>query len=125
MVISAQQSAPVVPRNTGVDVYTNYVKPTLPAKSLATSMPSNRQTSKGVVHAEFVPETSGDYEKWKKSKIFHPKQSASAITSENFLKSKADFAPVYMHNIGATKRALVSIMEEDKPRHSEKVNILA
>ena len=66
-----------------------------------------------------------DYEKWKKSKIFHPKQSASAITSENFLKSKADFAPVYMHNIGATKRALVSIMDEDKPRHSEKVNILA
>ena len=77
MVISAQQSAPVVPRNTGADVYTNYVKPTLPAKSLATSMPSNRQTSKGVVHAEFVPETSGDYEKWKKSKIFHPKQSSN------------------------------------------------
>ena len=125
MVITAQQSAPVVPRNTAADGYTNYVRPSLPAKSLATSMPSNRQTSQGLVHAEYVPSTSGDYEKWKKSKIFHPKQSASAITAENFLKAKSDFTPVFMHNIGATKRALVSVMEEDKPRHSERVNLLA
>jgi hypothetical protein len=88
-------------------------------------MPSSRQTPQGLAHPEQVSSSSGHYEKWKKSKVFNPKQSASAITSENFLKAKADFSPVFMHNIGATKRALISVMEEDKPRHSEKVNVLA
>jgi hypothetical protein len=125
MVISAQQTAPFTPRSSGADTYANYSRPASLTKSLATSMPSDRQTSQGLVHPEYVPSSSGDYEKWKKSKIFNPKQSASAITSENFFKAKADFSPIFMHNIGATKRALISVMEEDKPRHSEKVNILA
>ena len=94
-------------------------------KSLATTMPSNRQTTQGIMHPEEPNNTSGDYAKWKKSKLFHPRQAFSAVTAETFLKAKADFSPVFMHNMGATKRALTSVMEVDKPRHSEQVNILA
>ena len=48
-----------------------------------------------------------------------------AITAENYLKAKAGFEPVYMHNIAATKLALMSVMDKEKPRYSEQVNILA
>ena len=88
-------------------------------------MPSDRQTSLGLLQAESNNESKGNYEQWKRSKIFNPKQANIAITAENFFKAKAGFEPLYMHNIAATKLALMSIMEKDKPRYSEKVNILA
>jgi hypothetical protein len=94
-------------------------------RSLATSMPSDRQTGVGVMKVDQSSETSGDYQKWKKSKLFHPKQSYSAITSENYLKAKAAFEPIFVHSIGATKLALMSVMDKEKPRFSEKLNILA
>jgi hypothetical protein len=94
-------------------------------ESLATTMPSDRQTSLGIVQLEANKQTSGDYDRWKKSRIFNPKQASVAITSENFLKSRAGFEPIYMHNIGATKLALMSVMDKEKPRYSEQINILA
>ena len=94
-------------------------------QSLATTMPSDRQTSLGIVQLEANKQTSGDYDRWKKSRIFNPKQASVAITSENFLKSRAGFEPIYMHNIGATKLALMSVMDKEKPRYSEQINILA
>ena len=93
--------------------------------SLATTMPSNRQSAIGVLHPEQTFGTNGSYEKWKRSKIFNPKQAPSAVTAENFLKSKSDLSPTYMHNIAQTKKALTSLMMEGKPRYAEKVNILA
>ena len=51
-------------------------------KSLATTMPSERQTSLGLSNVDVARESAGNYEQWKKSKIFHPKQSKSALTSE-------------------------------------------
>ena len=39
-------------------------------RSLATSMPSDRQTGVGVMKVDQSSETSGDYQKWKKSKFF-------------------------------------------------------
>ena len=94
-------------------------------QSLATSMPSDRQTSLGVLQVDANKPSSGDYDAWKKSRIFNPKQTSVAITAENYLKAKAGFEPVYMHNIAATKLALMSVMDKEKPRYSEKVNILA
>ena len=94
-------------------------------QSLATSMPSDRQTSLGVLQVDGNKSSSGDYDTWKKSRIFNPKQASTAITAENYLKAKAGFEPVYMHNIAATKLALMSVMDKEKPRYSEKVNILA
>ena len=110
MVITAQQSAPVVPRNTTADGYTNYVRPSLPAKSLATSMPSDRQTSIGILQAGANKAAGGEYQEWKRSRIFNPKQTSIAITAENFLKAKAGIEPLYMHNIAATKLALMSVI---------------
>ena len=95
------------------------------SNSLATTMPSDRQSSIGVSYPEQSFGTNGSYEKWKRSRIFNPKQSPSAITTENYLKAKSDFSPIYMHNIAITKKALTSIMMEGKPRYAEKVNILA
>ena len=66
-------------------------------QSLATTMPSDRQTSLGVLQVDANKSASGDYDRWKKSKIFNPKQTNSAITSENYLKAKAGFEPIYMH----------------------------
>ncbi len=94
-------------------------------QSLATTMPSERQTSRGVGPVEVNREASGDYERWKKSKIFNPRQTSIAITSENFFKAKAGFEPIYMHNIAATKLALMSVMEKERPRYGEQINILA
>ena len=94
-------------------------------QSLATSMPSDRQTSLGVLQVDANKSSSGDYDAWKKSRIFNPKQAPGAITTENYIKAKAGFEPVYMHNIAATKRALMSVMDKEKPRYSEKVNLLA
>ena len=94
-------------------------------QSLATSMPSDRQTSLGLAQVESNNASSGKYEQWKKSRIFNPKQAGVAVTAENFLKAKAGFEPLYMHNIGATKLALMSIMDKEKPRYSDQVNILA
>ena len=94
-------------------------------QSLATTMPSDRQTSLGILQTDANKATSGDYDRWKKSKIFNPKQAGSGITAENFLKAKAGFDPIYMHNIAATKLALMSVLDKDKPRYSEQVNILA
>jgi hypothetical protein len=94
-------------------------------QSLATTMPSERQTSLGITQTEANKASSGDYEKWKQSRIFNPKQANVAITAENFLKAKSGFEPVYMHNIGATKLALMSVMDKEKPRYSEQINILA
>ena len=93
--------------------------------SLATTMPSERQTSLGILRVDANNTTEGDYDQWKKSRIFNPKQTQSAITAENFLKAKAGFEPIYMHNIAATKLALMSVMDKEKPRYSEQVNILA
>ena len=94
-------------------------------QSLATSVPSDRQTSLGIMQVESNKAVGGEYEQWKKSRIFNPKQTSVAITAENFLKAKAGHEPLYMHNIAATKLALMSVMDKDKPRYSEQVNILA
>ena len=98
---------------------------TVVKQSLATTMPSDRQTSLGILRVDANNSTLGDYDQWKKSKIFNPKQTNSAITAENFLKAKAGFEPIFMHNIAATKLALMSVMDKEKPRYSEQVNILA
>ena len=94
-------------------------------QSLATSMPSERQTSLGVLQVDAGKSSSGDYDAWKKSRIFNPRQTPIAVTAENFLKAKAGFEPIYMHNIAATKMALMSVMDKEKPRYNERVNILA
>lgn len=93
--------------------------------SLATSMPSDRQTSIGILQAGANKAAGGEYQEWKKSRIFNPKQTSIAITAENFLKAKAGIEPLYMHNIAATKLALMSVMDREKPRYSEQLNILA
>ena len=93
--------------------------------SLATSMPSDRQTSIGILQAGANKAPGSEYQEWKRSRIFNPKQTSIAITAENFLKAKAGIEPLYMHNIAATKLALMSVMDREKPRYSEQLNILA
>jgi hypothetical protein len=114
---NVQSSRPVDPRGPDSRVVVK--------QSLATTMPSDRQTSLGILQVDANKSASGDYDRWKKSKIFNPKQANSAITAENFLKAKAGFEPIYMHNIAATKLALMSVLDKEKPRFSEQVNILA
>ena len=124
MVITAPISGPNIQSNRSPEPRGSEQR-VLINQSLATSMPSDRQTSFGTLRVEGNRGASGEYEQWKKSRIFNPKQANIAITTENFLKAKSGFEPIYMHNIAATKLALMSIMDKDRPRYSEQVNILA
>ncbi len=124
MVIVSPISGPSAYSTRGNDSAVSEARP-VAKQSLATTMPSDRQTTKGVVQVEVNRQASGNYERWKKSKIFNPKQSSIAITSENFLKARAGFEPLYMHNIATTKLALMSVMDKEKPRYAEQINILA
>ena len=124
MVILAPVSGPNPYSNRSVDTVSSESR-IANRQSLATSMPSDRQTSLGILNTEANKGSSGEYEHWKRSRIFNPKQTSIGITAENFLKAKAGLEPLYMHNIAATKLALMSVMDKEKPRYSEKVNLLA
>ena len=87
---NVQSSRPVDPRGPDSRVVVK--------QSLATTMPSDRQTSLGILQVDDNKSASGDYDRWKKSKIFNPKQTNSAITAENYLKAKAGFEPIYMNS---------------------------
>ena len=124
MITAAQQIAPMPPKSSGQHLFSSSPLGDI-KNTLATTMPSGRQTSAGIVHPEQSNSSSGNYDKWKKTRIFSPKQSPSAVTTENFFKARNGFEPIYMHDMAATRRALISILDSDRPRFSEKVNLLA
>ena len=90
----------------------------------ATNMPSERQTSHGVVNL-------GQVEK-KRPKILPQfslirsrKGAPATITAESYLLARAMLDEVYAHNMAAIKREYVSNILEDAPRYSHKLGISA
>ena len=59
------------------------------------------------------------------TRIYHPKQAPSAITSENFLAARAIMNPGYTHNAAQTNIARVSNLYRDVPRFRNEIDILA
>ena len=91
----------------------------------ANLMPSERQTSVGVFNPGSVTQTALDKRKYSMPRIFNPESSPSAVTSENFLSSKAISTPTFVHNIAQTKYAMVSNWAAEQPRFTNKVSVLA
>ena len=91
----------------------------------ANLMPSERQTSVGVFNPGAVTQTALDKRKYSMPRIFNPESSPSAVTSENFLSSKAISTPTFVHNIAQTKYAMVSNWAAEQPRFTNKVSVLA
>ena len=91
----------------------------------ANLMPSERQTTIGVTNPSAVTKSNNEMKRFTSQRIYHPNGAPSAVSSENFLVSKALSTPIYTHNIAQTKYAHISIWITEEPRFTKKVSILA
>jgi hypothetical protein len=57
--------------------------------------------------------------------ISHPRYAPSSVSSEEFLVARAGMAPVYNHNMAATREARTSNLHEDMPRFRDQIDLLA
>ena len=91
----------------------------------ATNMPSERQTSHGVVNLGQVEKKRPENSSLNFSLIRSRKGAPSTITAESYLLSRAMLDEVYTHNMAAIKREYISNILEDAPRYSHKLGISA
>ena len=91
----------------------------------ATNVPSERQTSQGVVNLGQVEKKRPENSSLNFSLIRSRKGAPSAITAESFLLARAMLDEVYAHNMAAIKREYVSNILVDAPRYSHKLGISA
>ena len=74
-------------------------------QSLATTMPSDRQTSIGILNVEANKASTGDYDQWKRSRVFNPKQAGIAIIDVFCVRSLPNHSKlsswVIIHPLGA------------------------
>lgn len=91
----------------------------------ATNMPSERQTSHGVVNLGQVEKKRPENSSLNFSLIRSRKGAPATITAESYLLARAMLDEVYAHNMAAIKREYVSNILEDAPRYSHKLGISA
>ena len=91
----------------------------------ANLMPSERQTSLGVTNPGAITKSNLEMKRFTSQRLYHPNGAPSAVSSENFLVSKALSTPIYTHNIAQTKYARISNLAAEEPRFSKKINFLA
>ena len=94
-----------------------------PQISDATNVPSERQTSYGLINFRQVENALKFIPKF--SLIRSRKGAPSAITAESFLLARALLDEVYTHNMAAIKREYISNAHDDEPRFSNKLSISA
>ena len=68
-----------------------------------------------------LPETG----RYSMSNIYAPRSAPSSISSEAFLKSRANFSPEFIHNEAATRIARTSNFYAELPRFRADLDILA
>lgn len=71
--------------------------------------------------SKILPETG----RYAMSNIYAPRSAPSSISSEAFLKSRANFSPEFIHNEAATRIARTSNFYADSPRFRSDLDILA
>ena len=87
-------------------------------------MPTERQSVNGVEVLHTSSKLGPNYPNIPHARIYHPKQSPSAISSENFLRARAALNPGYMHNEAQTNIARVSNLYRDVPQFKNELDIL-
>ena len=90
----------------------------------ASLMPTERQSVNGVEVLHAGSKLGPNYPNIPHARIYHPKQSPSAISSENFLRARAALNPGYMHNEAQTNIARISNLYRDVPQFKNELDIL-
>jgi len=90
----------------------------------ASLMPTERQTVNGVEVLHAGSRLGPNYPNMPHARIYHPKQSPSAISSENVLQARAALNPGFLHHIAQTKIARVSNLYRDVPQIKKELDIL-
>ena len=90
----------------------------------ASRMPTERQTVNGVEVLDSGNRLGPNYPNMPHARIYHPKQAPSAISSENFLQSRAALNPGFLHNVAQTNIARVSNLYGDVPQFENELDIL-
>ena len=91
----------------------------------ANNVPSERQTSYGVLNLGQVEKKRPENSSFNFSLIRSRNGAPSAITTESYLLARAMLDEVYTHNMAAIKREYVSNAHDDEPRFSDKLGISA
>ena len=87
-------------------------------------MPTERQSVNGVEVLHAGRNLGPNYPNMPRARIYHPKQSPSAISSENFLHARAALNPGFMHNVAQTNIARISNLYRDVPQFKNELDIL-
>ena len=87
-------------------------------------MPTERQSVNGVEVSHAKSALGSNYPTLPHARIYHPKQSPSAILSENFLQARAALNPGFVHNTAQTNIARVSNLYRDVPQFKNELDIL-
>ena len=90
----------------------------------ASLMPTERQSVNGVEVSHAGSKLGPNYPNIPHARIYHPKQSPSAISSENFLQARAALNPGFVHNAAQTNIARVSNLYRDVPQFKNDLDIL-
>jgi len=87
-------------------------------------MPTERQSVNGVEVLHASSKLGPNYPGLPHARIYHPKQSPSAILSENFLQARAALNPGFMHHAAQTNIARVSNLYRDIPQFKNELDIV-
>ena len=87
-------------------------------------MPTERQGVNGVEVLHAGSKMGSNYSNMPHARIYHPRQSPTAITSENFLQARAALNPGFVHNMAQTNIARVSNLYRDIPQFKNELDIL-
>ena len=90
----------------------------------ASLMPTERQSVNGVEVLHAGRKLEPNYPNLPHARIYNPKQSPSAISSENFLQARAALNPGYLHNMAQTNIARLSNLYRDVPQFKNELDIL-
>ena len=92
----------------------------------ANTVPTERQTQFGMPVKPNISALSRDYVRQAQPMFLsHPRLAPSAVSSEQFLSARSLMAPVFKHNIMATKIAHISNLHAEAPRFRDQFDILA
>ena len=95
-----------------------------PANSLASAVPTNRQTHSGVLAVPFADKNKKDYQR-RLMTISSPRLAPSTISTERALEARSLFMPEFIHNVLATRMLRISNLHSDMPRFQNQLDILA
>ncbi|MDB2323965.1 hypothetical protein N9W44_00175 [Alphaproteobacteria bacterium] len=92
----------------------------------ANIVPSGRQTMLGITGKPQTETLNRDYSSQPRPMVIHhPRQAPSSVSSEQFLAARSLMAPVFQHNVLATKMARISNLHAETPRFRDQIDILA